>query len=406
VRSPGAAARIDVSVITSGHDVADARLHRCVAALRAHGLTVEVLGLGRVADAPAGTSTRTWARPGLAGRAALALRLPAVARGRALIALDPDSGLTACLWGRVLRRRVVVDVHEDYAALLGDRAWARRWGGVPGLLGRLLVRVGLRVFRRADLVVVADEHVPPPTARRRLVVRNLPDLSMLPPPAPRAAVPRALYVGDLRASRGLFAMLEAVRRAPGWHLDLVGPVAPGDAGRLDALLAADPDLAARVRLHGRRPPAQAWQVGSAAWVGLLLLTPTRAFVDAVPSKLYEYLACGLPVVSTDLPRSAALVRERRAGAVVPAGEDEAVAEAVAELLRGWAARPAELDALRDSLAAAAVQLTGQRTPYDELADAILDLLPARSAAPAAPPTSAPPTGPLEAAPPHPTPKET
>ena len=263
---------------------------------------------------------------------------------------------------------------DEVAALLRDRAWARRWGGLPGRLGRVLVRASLLLFRTADLVVVADDHVPPPRARRRLVVRNLPDTSMLPPPGPADPEPRALYIGDLRASRGLFAMVEAVRRAPGWRLDLVGPVAPADADRLDALLAADAELAGRVRLHGRRPPAQAWGLGQGAWVGLLLLEPTRAFLDAVPSKLYEYLACGLPVITTDLPRPAELVRGAQAGAVVPTGDDGAVAEAVAAVLRGWTEHPGEFAGVRGRLADDATQLTGRRTPYQELADAILELL--------------------------------
>jgi len=35
-------------------------------------------------------------------------------------------------------------------------------------------------------------------------------------------------VGDVRASRGLHTMVEAVLAAPPWRLDIVGPVAPGD----------------------------------------------------------------------------------------------------------------------------------------------------------------------------------
>ena len=70
-----------------------------------------------------------------------------------------------------------------------------------------------------------------------------------------------------------------------------------------------------------------------AWAGLLLLDQTPAFRGAMPSKLHEYLACGLPVVATPLPRVAALLEETGAGVVV----DDA--EAAGAVLRSWAADP-------------------------------------------------------------------
>lgn len=378
----GPAGGVDVSVVTSGHDVADARLHREAAAMVRAGLTVEVLGLGSPADAPPGVAAvRTWPRPGLAARATLAGRMAVAARGRVLFTLDPDSALAGYAVVSAGRRRhcrrqgrrLVVDVHEDFARLLADRAWARRGGGTAGRAAGALVRAFTRVAARADLTVVADEHVPPATARRRLVLRNLPDLAMLPAPAPRDDAPRALYVGDVRATRGLFAMLEALAVAKDWSLDVVGPVAPADRGALDAVLTADPDLAARVRWAGRMPPARAFALAAGAWAGLLLLADTPAFADALPSKLHEYLACGLAVVTTDLPRSAALVRETGAGVVVPGGSDAQVGAEVGAVLRGWSADPGPVDALRAGAAAYARAVRREPNGYDDLARAVTEL---------------------------------
>ena len=111
-------------------------------------------------------------------------------------------------------------------------------------------------------------------------------------------------------------MLAAVEAAPGWELDVVGPVAAADRAWLDDWFATSP-AASRVRFHGRKPPKQAWALARGAWVGLSLLDDTPAFRDAVPSKLYEYLAAGLAVVTTPLPRAAAIVTESAAGVVVP-----------------------------------------------------------------------------------------
>jgi glycosyltransferase involved in cell wall biosynthesis len=331
--------RPDVSIVSSGHDVADARLHREVAAAVAAGLTVEVLGLGSVADGPAGAVVSAAPRGrGVAGRLVRAAVQPWRARGRVLLTFDPDVVPAALVAARLRGRRLVVDVHEDYEALSRDRAWAR---GVVGRIARAGVRAVLSAARRADLVVVADEHVPPATAPERLVVRNAPSGGYLPPPSAPGPVPRALYIGDVRRSRGLPVMLAALEGAPEWELDVVGPVAGADRVWLDAWLAASP-AATRVRFHGRMPPQQAWALARGAWVGLSLLDDTPAFRDAVPSKLYEYLAAGLAVATTPLPRAAAIVMQSAAGVVVPD------ADALSATLRGWAEQPARLLPLRSS----------------------------------------------------------
>lgn len=364
---------VDVSIVTSGHDIADARLHRHAAALLAAGMRVEVLALGDVAAAPPGTKARTWPRVGGARRAALAARMASLAQGRVLFSLDPDSALACHASIVVSGRQLVVDVHEDYAAVLLDRPWAARGAGAAGKAAARVVEGFQKVAARAALTVVADDHLPPRQARRRLVVPNVPDPDMLPAPAPPDEEPRAIYVGDLRSSRGLFAMLAGVAAAPPWTLDLVGPVAPGDEERLGEAFAADPALAARVRLHGRRPPRSAWADAAGAWVGLLLLADTPAFREALPSKIHEYLACGLPVVTTDLPRQAELVRAAAAGVVLPGGDDEAVGAALGAQLRAWIADPAALHAMRSAAATPPAPPAGQAT-YADLAAALTDLL--------------------------------
>ncbi len=336
------------------------------------GLAVEVLGLGQADDGPAGAAVRTWSRGGMVSRGLRALSLPARARGRVLLALDPDTALGALLVARLRRRPVVADVHEDYTALLRDRAWAT---GPVGLVARVVARAAVRCAAWADLTVVADEHLPPTVdaARERLVVRNLPDMEHVlgsgGPPSPEQSSPgpRAVYVGDLRASRGLRTMVEAVARAPRWRLDLVGPVRAVDADWL-ASRVAEPDLDGRVGVHGRMPPARAWAVARGADVGLVLLEDTPAFRDAVPGKLLEYLAAGLAVLATPLPRVAALVDESGAGALVT-GADGAAAR-----LREWDEHPDRLaECRRNARAWAGEHLAGENG-YDVLAGRLLALV--------------------------------
>jgi glycosyltransferase involved in cell wall biosynthesis len=355
---------IDVSVVSGGHDVADARLHRLVNALVRRGLSVEVVGLGDPAGAPPGVaSVSTHPRAGLPRRLRDALTLPWTVRGRVLLVIAPEMVPSASLARLVRRRRLAVDVYEDYAKLAHDRPLgpARRAAAVA------VVRMSTALTSRADITSVADAHVPPRSARRRMVVRNLPDLTTLPAPTDPEPAPRAVYIGDVRRSRGLVTMLTALEQAPQWTLDVVGPVAAADQEWLNGWLATS-SAASRLRLHGRLPPAAAWQIARGAWVGLSLLDDTPAFREAVPSKLYEYAAVGLPSLATPLPRVVELLHESGAGIVV------ADAAATAATMRELATEPERLDALRRRALDWAASLTAGGSPYDEWAAEVARLV--------------------------------
>ena len=361
--APAKAAKqhVDVSIITSGHDVADARLHRTAAALRRADLSVEVVGLGDPEGGPADTEVRSMGRRSAKRRLSADLTLPLKARGKVLITLDPDLVPVATLARWFKRKKLVADVHEDYLKLLNDRAWARAsWKKV---VAKNLVRICTFYTRRANLTVVADDHLRPLKARKRIVVKNLPDFSFLPQAGePQRGAPRAIYIGDVRRSRGLQAMLAAVEGTYTWELDVVGPVHPNDQAWLANWQATSSEqVRNRIRFHGRLDPQKAWALADGAWAGLVLLDDTPAFREAVPSKLYEYLAVGLAVVATPLPRMAELIAESGAGQVVP---DPAAASAT---LRRWSEEYDELlEARRAARDWAKLHLTGA-SPYDVLA---------------------------------------
>ena len=358
------ARRPDVVIVTSGHDVADARLHREVAALLRVGLTVQVRGLGDVSGGPPGADVHVRPRRAGMGRILTAVRAALQARGDVLITLDPDAALTCASLARWRRSALVVDVHEDYGRLLLDRGWARGWKARAAQLG---VRLATAAAARADLTVVADDHVPPAAARQRLVVPNVPDATMIPAGgAPADAPLRAVYVGDLRETRGLYDMVEAVAGAPDWSLDLVGPMSEAD-GQWLARRLQEGTLAARVTWHDRLPPRAAWQVASRAQVGLSLLHPTPAFVAAMPSKVYEYLACGLAVLSSPLPRVVELLDESGAGEVVSS------ADAAAAVLTRWAGDRAELARVQAGAAARGAVLRAAGNAYDGMARRVAEL---------------------------------
>ena len=377
--------KIDVSIISSGANIADARLHRLTNALLRAGLTVELFAPGNPTDAPhvAGHSDQLIIRPctspwtrgkGLIPRYVRSRTFVFRSRGKIIYAISPEAFAPSYAWSRFYKyvlfrpRYFAADLYEDYMRLLQDRGWAKKYFGLPGAIARSDTKWALRFAARAELTTVADVQVPPFNARARLVVRNLPDASILTQSGARSTTPRALYIGDLRKSRGLYTMLEVAEKLTHWNFDFVGPIAPADQEYVNAWIVRNSITSGRVNFHGKLAPRDAWKYAEGAWVGLSLLESTPAFVEAVPSKLYEYMSVGLASVSTPLPRCVELIDQSGSGVIA------ASAAEIVEKLRQWEENPAELDRIRSTAKEWANSHLDSATEYAQFASAVTQIL--------------------------------
>lgn len=318
----------DVSIIALGRDLSNARLQRIMRSLKDEQITFEVF----------------TKRGGRVQRVLSAWIVPWRAKGKVLFTPDPESAISISYISKLRRKKWVADVREDYKLLIEDRAWAT---GLKKVLGNLLVDWAVSASASADLTIVVDDWVKPLTAKNRVVIHNAPDIRFLPEPTQLDAKPRAIYVGDVRNSRGLFSMLRAIEMTDEWSLDIVGNVSVDDHERLESWR-KNSNASDRVRFHGNLSPKDSWLFARGAWVGLALLNPTPAFKKAWPTKIGEYIACGIPVIATDLPRIAEVIlKDPRPGALVETENSEVIALQTAGILNSWSENPDEFKIVRD-----------------------------------------------------------
>ncbi|PJI94267.1 glycosyltransferase involved in cell wall biosynthesis [Luteimicrobium subarcticum] len=319
-----------VLVVTVVHDPADARIrHRQIAAMVEAGWDVTyaapftAYGREPVAGVTAVDLPRAAGRRRLgAVRAARRLLAARTADVDVVLLHDPDLLLAVPRRARRRGTAVVWDVHEDTAAAVTMRGW------IPGPL-RSLAAWGVRraerwAERHVDLVLAEPGYVAR-FARPHPVVPNSVRVPAAFPDAP--VQDRVVYLGKLTAARGareLVALGAAL--ASEVTVELVGP-ATGEvadelaaaAGRGDVDWAGFvPNDAALARLDG-------------ALAGLSLLHDEPNYAHSQPTKVFEYMAHGLPVVTTPNPASVQVVESAGAGLVVPFGDVAAAAAAVRRL---------------------------------------------------------------------------
>jgi glycosyltransferase involved in cell wall biosynthesis len=212
-------------------------------------------------------------------------------------------------------------VHEDTAAALTTKAWLPAWLRPLAAGG---VTAAERLAERKLHLILAEHGYQDRFAGDHPVVPNTTTVpaAAAPPSGPR----RVVYVGWLSPDRGSAEMVELGRllKPHGIAVELIGQADPAARAHIEAGGDA-------VRWHGFVPNAEALQLVEGALAGLSLLQDEENFRHSMPTKVAEYRARAVPVVSTPLPLAVELVEAADAGFVVPFNDPPAARDAILQL---------------------------------------------------------------------------
>jgi glycosyltransferase involved in cell wall biosynthesis len=148
-----------------------------------------------------------------------------------------------------------------------------------------------------------------------------------------------VYVGAISGERGIWLMLDLVRTLVAEHQLDVGLWIAGRFGYLheqrefEKRLEADALLGSRVTWLGAVPYDRVPCLLSGADIGLVPLQPVPKFEKNIPTKQFEYMAAGLPIVASDLAPIRRFVAASQAGRLAVPDNVSAHAAEIAYLVR-------------------------------------------------------------------------
>lgn len=228
--------------------------------------------------------------------------------------------------------RVVYDVHEDYPeAISKNYSLSPMVRRVLPQVVRVFEWVGARTF--SGIVAVTPKIATRFPPKKTVQVRNWPVVGEFAAPSARPMVDRPLevaYIGSITENRNIFGMLDAMSAAheTGAVLRLAGCFSPSE----DLAKARAHPAWNRVKFDGWVSRQGVADILSSVRGGLVVLKPVEHEMLTYPIKLFEYMAAGVPVISSDFPLWRAFVEDAQCGLLVDPLKPDEIANAIRWIL--------------------------------------------------------------------------
>jgi glycosyltransferase involved in cell wall biosynthesis len=240
----------------------------------------------------------------------------------------------------LFRKAVFYDCREDMptAMLCHKTAIPRPLRRPAWLVTRILEYFSAKSFAG---VIVSDPSiyqlqraVPP---ERKLLFYNWPLLGKFPdagPPLAERPFNLAL-VGSMTPRTGVISVVEAVaelnRRGRRVTLQMIGQPSADCTATIDRIV-RDNNMAGEVVVTGRLEYDDVPDRIRQCQIGLVPLSDMLKFRHNIATKMFEYMACGMPVISSDLPPERPFIHHGVNGLLIEPGNITAWADAIADLL--------------------------------------------------------------------------
>jgi glycosyltransferase involved in cell wall biosynthesis len=237
---------------------------------------------------------------------------------------------------------VIYDAHEHYPDTILIREWIPSPARKP--ISKLFDLIEQRFGALFSAVSVADDEVEArfrKTSPRVVKLYNFPLQHMFQVgKSEETGVGRlgsVVYVGLLSEVRGVWIMLDAISALINIYktdvtLTLVGRSSSWILEKQVKDCIHARSIASHVKLVGQVPHVEIPRYTRRARVGWVPLQPVEKHHKNIPTKMFEYMASGLPIVASDLPPIRQFMDDLNCGLLVDPADPQAHAEAILYLL--------------------------------------------------------------------------
>ena len=226
-----------------------------------------------------------------------------------------------------LGKTVIFDAHEDLPKQILGKSYLHPW--IRHVLSRLMAMYERYACGKFDAIVTATPYIRDKfseiTNARIVDINNFPiitefkeDISW------REKEDAVCYIGGIARIRGIVEIVKALEYTDNIKLLLAGKFSEIET-ETEVKACAGWQHVEELGFLGRKEVAEVLHRSKA---GLVTLHPIVNYQDALPVKMFEYMAAGVPVISSDITLWRRIVEESSCGLCVDPLDPKAIAEAI------------------------------------------------------------------------------
>ena len=244
---------------------------------------------------------------------------------------EPSSLFVSAVLKILKRKKLIYDAHEHYPSLIAENSLFPTF--IRPLV-RFLADIEERVLIRfADVVVTVDQILCKEYKNHHnnvVIISNYPKQELFKPDGLNSENGGIIYVGGISKDRGIYQMINAANKA-NVKLICVGNFTDElNENEITNFLERNPSK--NVVFTGLLSHSRVVEYINMSKLGLSLLQPIPRYKKAVPIKLFEYMACEIPVIASNFPEISKVVKEADCGILVDPTNIDEIANAITYLL--------------------------------------------------------------------------
>lgn len=249
---------------------------------------------------------------------------------------DPELIPVGVLLRIFTRKPVIFDVHEHYPNAIMSKKYLKSWLKKP-------IRLAYEIIEKLSLPILSGVIYTTEEIGKRYKsytsckIENYPLTDMFPPlQKVKGDHHTLLYLGGITRIRGIEELIDGFAKVaierPEAKLLFVGGFESDSFEREIKQKVQEHHLEEKVQFKGKVPYEQIEEYLSTASIGIIPYLPVPNHLVCLPNKLFEYMAAGVAVISSDFPHYRKVVESSSSGLLIDPESPQSIAKAMISLL--------------------------------------------------------------------------